>query len=239
MTTRSSRSIPPIVCDIDADGLTEAARILRAGIDALSDRDSLRGYDFDDNRVTGMSVTSQRNGWDVRVTTGRTTSVSMSLQGSGRSVDFDFDENVVPHVDDLDALDHGAVRRIRTALSILARIPTQNAHRLAKASAVLEETARAVLAHAGASGHPDSTIVLVAPSAFAQGRCDVHSRPSFHSEEVQDWALDRLRPLLHAFCDESGTLRRYRLRRASIQKTASGPMDIMRDLSLLPQELRP
>lgn len=174
---RPSRSIPPILCGIDADGLAEASRILRAGIETLSDRDALRGYDLLDNRVTGMSITGERNGWEVRVLTGRTTSVSMSMQGSGRSMDFDFDEHIVAYDDVLDGMEQGSARRIKTALAILERIPVQSRSRLERASAIMDETARAIAAHAGANGHPNASVTLVAPSSVAPGRCDVHSRP--------------------------------------------------------------
>jgi len=235
---KPSRSIPPILCSIDADGLAEAASLLRAGADALADRESLRSYDFQDGRVQGMTLTSSRNGRDVRVDTGRSLRVSMTLTGSGRSMDIDFDDRIAPYVHDLDALEQGSLRRIRVVTAMLERIPGQSASRLEKARTTLEETARAVAAYAGARGRHEASIVLAAPGPVGPGRCEIHCRPELEAPEVAEWALSRTLPLIDAFVDQAGDIRRYRLRQATTRRSAGGTLDVIRDIMLLPEHLR-
>ena len=234
---------PPVSNRLDDADLDASIRLVGWSIEALDDPEARPQYDFSENRIDSLTLSSTRPQGKVTVITGATMSIAIRDPGRGLSMDLSFDWSIAPCDRDASARVEDAKRRLREVLGLLTSIRTQDPQRVEEAEASLDLALRALSARAGAAGMPDGIVMVTAPCTGRKASCSVGSGNVWDEDHpvmpAAAWVRSSLKPLLSVFANQGGDVLGVRIRRASgTMPVASSPLTIMQDILLLPEELR-
>ena len=236
---RPSRSIPPVRCTLSEDELTRAENLVEAGIRLLQDTATDICYNFTDQKIRSITFTAMHNGARLEVESGGM--LHISEEGAGiQRLDLTFNPAIL---EGMTADFHDkkeALQRMKGMRRILRRARQQDLTRLRAAEAKMAKVMTGLAAFAGACGHTNPRIDIVAAAPNSSGSFEIQTIPPIITEPLDAWATALLPTLIDVRSNGSSEFPYLLIARAKgSRQSAISPLEIIRNITILPESVQP